>query len=167
MNIGWGGLTLPSVGIDRMLHAYKVRRPVTVHQQNLTISHGERGRDSKLGALLLKDSRTTPGTNSNGEPRPRGAQLGTPTSLASQAGSWGPSLPASRPFNQSPKTWCWACNKLTKPCRPWRRCLIRPQLLVVRNGTTTYNESRRHVRTSRALTQLGPPSVRFFFLFYY
>ena len=73
---------MPSVGVDRMLQAYRVRRPATVHQQNPTRphGHGERGREGKLGALLLKDSRTTPGTNPNGVPCPHRAQPATSTS---------------------------------------------------------------------------------------
>ena len=106
VNIGWGVPTLLSVGVDRMLHVYRVRRPATVHQQDLTRSHGhgERGRDSPTGSTAVERLPYHSCTNPKRSAPPTWGKTHHPNFQAAQAGSWEPSLPASRPYNQSQRT---------------------------------------------------------------
>ena len=155
MNIGWGVLTLLNVGIDRLLHTFRVRR--------LSKSHGpgQRGWGGELGAPLLKDSRTTHGTNSKRSAPPTWAKTRHPNFQAAQAGSWEASLPASRRHKQSQSKDLMLSLQQTRFPHGIADLGLS---FVVRSGTRP-TRSLHHVDTSRALTRLSSPSVSS--LFYY
>ena len=154
MNVGWGVLTLLNVGIDRILHRFRV--------WHLTRSHGpgQPGRSGELGAPLLKDSRTTHGTNSKRRAPPTRAKTRHPNFQASQARSWEASLSASRRHKQSQSKDLML--SLQQSRFPHGIADLDPSFMVGSGTRPTW--SRHHVDTSRALTRLSSPSVSYYFI---
>ena len=109
MNIEWEVLTVPSVGVNRMLHVYRVRRPATQSISRTLPDAMDKvnagGRQTGSTARERLPYYTTRDTNPQRSAPPTWNKTCHHNSQASQeGGSWGPSLTTSGAYNQSPRT---------------------------------------------------------------